>query len=233
MCWGFHKSLNKKPIQGKGLLPGKVSRITALFHLALGGRKILLKILTKEEFDKILTLYTGVYGYAAAPQGITPTYQASAKRLYRCTQDPGVSTCRRRSPLLRNRSRRQRRNSISPLRAFQDASFGGGSDVGSVNGQIGRKMGAVWFAGQRMPYHTKGSATAGTIALDGFCEPVRPRNHKAMRQAGSMLEPFIYALQLGWSVSLRRHVSGTACPHRHLAIVCERRSHPLDAFFYC
>jgi len=48
------------------------------------------------------------------------------------------------------------------LRAFQDASFGGGSDV-IVNGQIGRKLGALWAMTQNVPTHTAGTWTdAGT-----------------------------------------------------------------------
>jgi hypothetical protein len=48
------------------------------------------------------------------------------------------------------------------LRAFQDASFGGGTDV-IINGQIGRKLGATWLMSQRVPTHTSGTlAGVGT-----------------------------------------------------------------------
>jgi hypothetical protein len=48
------------------------------------------------------------------------------------------------------------------LRAFQDASFGGGTDV-ILNGQIGRKLGAIWLMSQRVPTHTSGTlAGVGT-----------------------------------------------------------------------
>lgn len=47
------------------------------------------------------------------------------------------------------------------LRAFQDASFGGGDGV-IINGQIGRKLGATWLMSQRVPTHT-----AGTLAGTG------------------------------------------------------------------
>lgn len=43
------------------------------------------------------------------------------------------------------------------LRAFQDASFRGDTD-GIVNGQIGRKLGALWLMSQRVPVHTTGAA---------------------------------------------------------------------------
>lgn len=47
------------------------------------------------------------------------------------------------------------------LRAFQDASFGGGEGV-IINGQIGRKLGALWIMSQRVPTHTGGTYTTGT-----------------------------------------------------------------------
>lgn len=47
------------------------------------------------------------------------------------------------------------------LRAFQDASFGGGTDV-IINGQIGRKLGATWIMSQRVPTHVGGTYTTGT-----------------------------------------------------------------------
>lgn len=42
------------------------------------------------------------------------------------------------------------------LRAFQDASFRGDTD-GIINGQIGRKLGALWIMSQRVPTHTSGT----------------------------------------------------------------------------
>jgi len=47
------------------------------------------------------------------------------------------------------------------LRAFQDASFGGGDGV-IINGQIGRKLGALWLMSQRVPTHVGGTYTTGT-----------------------------------------------------------------------
>lgn len=44
------------------------------------------------------------------------------------------------------------------LRAFQDASFRGDTD-GIVNGQIGRKLGALWIMSQRVPTHVAGTGT--------------------------------------------------------------------------
>jgi len=42
------------------------------------------------------------------------------------------------------------------LRAFQDASFRGDTE-GIINGQIGRKLGALWAMSQRVPTHTTGT----------------------------------------------------------------------------
>ncbi len=49
------------------------------------------------------------------------------------------------------------------LRAFQDASFGVGSE-GIINGQMGRKLGATWVMDQNIPSHTTPEADlAGAI----------------------------------------------------------------------
>lgn len=49
------------------------------------------------------------------------------------------------------------------LRAFQDASFTGSQDV-IVNGQIGRKLGALWLAASNIPTHT--TQAAGSPLID-------------------------------------------------------------------
>jgi hypothetical protein len=56
------------------------------------------------------------------------------------------------------------------LRAFQDASFRGDTD-GIINGQIGRKLGALWLMSQRVPTHTAGAA-AGYLANNGAGYPI-------------------------------------------------------------
>lgn len=52
------------------------------------------------------------------------------------------------------------------LRAFQDASFGGGTDV-IINGQIGRKLGATWLMSQRVPTHTGGTLAGSGTTVTG------------------------------------------------------------------
>tara|TARA_B100000949_G_scaffold4534_2_gene3927 strand:+ start:2547 stop:3554 length:1008 start_codon:yes stop_codon:yes gene_type:complete len=49
------------------------------------------------------------------------------------------------------------------LRAFQDASYGGGDGV-IANGQIGRKLGSIWAMSQNVPTHT--TTAAGTIVVN-------------------------------------------------------------------
>lgn len=51
------------------------------------------------------------------------------------------------------------------LRAFQDAAFRGDTE-GIINGQIGRKLGALWLMSQRVPLHTAG-AGAGYLVNNG------------------------------------------------------------------
>jgi hypothetical protein len=57
------------------------------------------------------------------------------------------------------------------LRAFQDASFRGDTD-GIINGQIGRKLGALWIMSQRVPVHTAGTYTTGYLVNNGAGYPV-------------------------------------------------------------
>lgn len=53
------------------------------------------------------------------------------------------------------------------LRAFQDASFRGDSE-GIINGQIGRKLGALWAMSQNVPTHTAGTASGATTDATGY-----------------------------------------------------------------
>jgi hypothetical protein len=57
------------------------------------------------------------------------------------------------------------------LRAFQDASFRGDTD-GIINGQIGRKLGALWVMSQRVPTHVAGTYTTGYLVNNGAGYPV-------------------------------------------------------------
>jgi hypothetical protein len=52
------------------------------------------------------------------------------------------------------------------LRAFQDASFSGSTDV-IVNGQIGRKLGALWLMSQNVQSHTSTALSAGNATING------------------------------------------------------------------
>lgn len=58
------------------------------------------------------------------------------------------------------------------LRAFQDASFRGDTE-GIVNGQIGRKLGALWLSTQNVPDHTAGTASGATTDTAGYAVGVK------------------------------------------------------------
>ena len=53
------------------------------------------------------------------------------------------------------------------LRAFQDASFGGGDGV-IMRGQMGSKLGAIWLMSQRVKTHTAGTASGATTDSTGY-----------------------------------------------------------------
>jgi hypothetical protein len=57
------------------------------------------------------------------------------------------------------------------LRAFQDASFRGDTE-GIINGQIGRKLGALWVVDQNVPYHTCGTVSTSWIIKAGTAHAV-------------------------------------------------------------
>lgn len=120
-----------------------------------------IKSLANKIDQTILGKYVGVYGWAGTA-GTTPF----GTDLSEYTEARTVLN-RQLAPI------NDRRVVLNPdaegnallLRAFQDASFGGGTGV-ILEGQIGRKVGAEWWMDQNMPSHTTGAATAGTIALD-------------------------------------------------------------------
>lgn len=58
------------------------------------------------------------------------------------------------------------------LRAFQDAAFRG--DTGGISdGQIGRKLGSLWFVDQNIPTHTAGTASGATTDAAGYAAGVK------------------------------------------------------------
>ncbi len=118
-----------------------------------------IKALANKVDVYLLTLYKGIYGFAGA-SGVTPFAQDTSQYLNArkilnkqlaptdsrvCVVDPDAEA-----------------NALG-LRAFQDASFGGGDDV-IVRGQIGNKLGAMWVSDQNIITHTTGAA--GTVLLD-------------------------------------------------------------------
>lgn len=124
-----------------------------------------VKALANAVDNSILALYTGVYGWAGTA-GTTPfatdlsAFVDARKALTNqlAPMDPryvAIDADAEANALL--------------LRAFQDASFRGDTD-GIENGQIGKKLGSLWFVDQNMPYHTSGaynstSTVTGTEAI--------------------------------------------------------------------
>lgn len=113
-----------------------------------------IKALANQVDSDVLATYVGVYGYAGVA-GTTPfgtdLSEYIAGRVVMANQVAPMD---------------DRRVVLDPtaegnallLRAFQDASFGGGDGV-IIRGQIGTKVGADWFMDQNVPTHTAGTGT--------------------------------------------------------------------------
>jgi hypothetical protein len=127
-----------------------------------------VKALANTIDSAILAQYVNIYGYAgsagSAPFSSDPQDYLDARKVLadqlapmdprNVVLDPGAEA-----------------NALA-LRAFQDASFGGGSDT-IINGQIGRKMGALWVMDQNVPTHTAGTAAGATTNAAGYALGVK------------------------------------------------------------
>lgn len=120
------------------------------------------KALANQVDGDILNEYKGVYGYAGTA-GTTPfgsnlsEYATARQKLAeqlapmddrRVVMDPAAEA-----------------NAIQ-LRAFQDASYGGGQGV-ILRGQIGTKIGADWYVDQNVKTHTKGTLSGSAAGGAG------------------------------------------------------------------
>jgi len=115
-----------------------------------------IKALANAVDNSILGLYTGVYGFAGTA-GTTPfatdlSAFVDARKVLNnqlAPMDPryvALGTDAEANALL--------------LRAFQDVSYRG--DAGGITeGQIGKKLGSMWFVDQNIPTHTVGNWSAG------------------------------------------------------------------------
>ena len=118
-----------------------------------------IKALSNNIDSYILGKYTGIYGYVGVA-GTTPF--ASALTEYtnaRKTLNTQLAPLDDRRVVLDPSAE----GNALLLRAFQDASFGGGAGV-IMRGNIGTKVGADWFMDQNSPTHT--NTGTGTILVN-------------------------------------------------------------------
>jgi hypothetical protein len=127
-----------------------------------------IKALANQIDSDILAEYKGVYGFSGTP-GTTPF----GSDLSDYTNARTVLN-RQLAPI------NDRRVVLNPdaegnallLRAFQDASFGGGTGV-IQQGQIGSKVGADWWMDQLVPTHTAGTASGATTNTAGYAVGIK------------------------------------------------------------
>lgn len=127
-----------------------------------------IKALANEVDSYILGLYKYFYGYAGTagttPFGDEKTTDASAL----ITQlNQQLAPMDDRHVVLDAFAQGKAIN----VRAFQDASYGGGNGV-LLKGQMGEKLGASWWMNQNIPYHTAGTITTGLIAKAATAQAV-------------------------------------------------------------
>lgn len=132
----------------------------------------------------ILALYKQVYGYAGTA-GTTPL--ATDVSEYLAARKVLTNQLAPMDPRFMIMGADMEANALG-LRAFQDASFTGNLD-GIIAGQINNKLGARWLVDQHIPTHTKGAATAGTIALDDSA--ARPLGTKTLHMDGFSVKPSV------------------------------------------
>ena len=119
-----------------------------------------VKALANQVDTDILGKYTKVYGFAGVA-GTTPFAVDVAEYLdARKTLNKQLSPMDERAVVLDVDAEAKAIN----LRAFQDASFRGDVE-GIINGQIGRKLGAVWVMDQNVKTHV--SAATGYLVNNG------------------------------------------------------------------
>jgi hypothetical protein len=114
-----------------------------------------IKALVNVVDESILSKYTKVYGFAGTA-GTTPfATDLSAYLEARKVLNRQLAPMDERGVVLDVDAEAAALN----LRAFQDASFRGDTE-GIINGQIGRKLGAIWVMDQNVPTHTTSTAAA-------------------------------------------------------------------------
>lgn len=118
-----------------------------------------VKALANNVDDYIWSKYKTIYGYAGVA-GTTPF--ASNLTEFTNARKALASQLAPMEPRFVVIDPDAEANAIN-LRAFQDASYGGGDGV-IANGQIGRKLGSLWAMSQNVPSHT--AVGTGTILVN-------------------------------------------------------------------
>ena len=118
-----------------------------------------IKALANNVDSYIWGKYATVYGYAGTA-GTTPF--ASALTAFTDARKQLANQLAPLEPRFVVLDPDAEANAIN-LRAFQDASYGGGDGV-IANGQIGRKLGSMWAMSQNVPTHT--NTGTGTILVN-------------------------------------------------------------------
>jgi hypothetical protein len=127
-----------------------------------------IKAIANQVDNDILALYKDVYGFAGS-SGVTPFAADMAAYLEaRKILAQQLAPMEPRSVVLDPAAEA----SALQLRAFQDASFGGGNEA-IINGQIGRKVGALWVMDQNIPSHVAGTASGATTNTAGYALGVK------------------------------------------------------------
>ncbi len=141
-----------------------------------------IKALANNVDSAILSLYKKVYSCAGTP-GVTP-FGSDLSAFLAANQilDDQLADTDPRMCVINAAAKA---NALG-LRALQDASYRGTTD-GIVRGLIGEVLGASWYMDQNVLLHTKGAATAGTIALDA--STLRPVGTKTLHIDGFSTKP--------------------------------------------
>lgn len=122
-----------------------------------------VKALVEQMASDVYALYKDIYGYAGTAATTPFASDTSAYTAVRKVLNDQQAPLDPRYMILDTAAEA---NALG-LRAFQDASYGGGEGV-IMRGQIGEKMGALWAMDQLVPTHTAGTLSNGSTHTAKF-----------------------------------------------------------------